>query len=197
MLTKGWKYIPYQHVYWWLIGPPIVTTGLFMLQNLYFVFTQRKWSDLFFMLTFFARYFFCYLMFLNVSDCVLLYFCFRFWESHWFTWVTSMSHLPRGIRTEHKNHNWVALHTIATQNITSGFFHDWFTGHLNHQIEHHLFPSMPRHQLPKVAPLVKALCAKYQCPYNVRTMYECCCDIMNTLNQVGRAWEKQLSFKMD
>merc|ERR1719421_758736 len=34
----------------------------------------------------------------------------------------------------------------------------WFMGGLNYQIEHHLFPSMPRHHLPQCAEYVKKIC---------------------------------------
>ncbi|OBS59439.1 hypothetical protein A6R68_09436, partial [Neotoma lepida] len=54
---------------------------------------------------------------------------------------------------------------LATCNIEQSFFNDWFTGHLNFQIEHHLFPTMPRHNYHKVAPLVKSLCAKHGLQY--------------------------------
>jgi fatty acid desaturase len=38
-------------------------------------------------------------------------------------------------------------------------------GGLNHQIEHHLFPSLPRHNLHKVSSEVRALCAKHGLEY--------------------------------
>ena len=43
MVKKGWNFLPYQHLYWWLIGPPTVTTIIFVLQNLYFVFSLGYW----------------------------------------------------------------------------------------------------------------------------------------------------------
>ena len=42
-----------------------------------------------------------------------------------------------------------------------------YTGGLNLQIEHHLFPSVNHCHLPRLAPYVKALCAKYNINYNV------------------------------
>lgn len=49
------------------------------------------------------------------------------------------------------------LQINATCNVEGGPFNDWFTGHLNYQIEHHLFPTMPRHNYAIVAPLVAAV----------------------------------------
>ena len=38
-------------------------------------------------------------------------------------------------------------------------------GHLNYQIEHHLFPDIPSHRYPDMAKEVKAVCAKYGIAY--------------------------------
>jgi len=195
LLKKGWKLLPYQHLYWWFLGPPLVTTLIFVPQNLRYVLTYGLWSDLFWMLSFFVRFGWTYSHFLSGWDCMILYFSLRFWESHWFTWVTSMSHLPRPMRVEHVDQNWISLNANSTQNITADPFHDWFTGHLNYQLEHHLFPTMPRHHLKEISPKIQALCEKYKLPYHVRSMYQCCCDIVEKLVRVGKQFEKQHMFK--
>ena len=45
---------------------------------------------------------------------------------------------------------------------------DWFHGGLQFQIEHHLFPRMPRHNLRAASHLVKPACLRlglrYHCP---------------------------------
>ena len=40
------------------------------------------------------------------------------------------------------------------------------TGHLSHQIEHHLFPDLPAARYPEMAPRVREICARYGQPYN-------------------------------
>ena len=41
----------------------------------------------------------------------------------------------------------------------------WFTGGLNFQIEHHLFPKICHMHLPALAPIVKATCEEFGVPY--------------------------------
>ena len=41
----------------------------------------------------------------------------------------------------------------------------WYVGGLNYQIEHHLFPSMPRPHLRLAQPLVRAHCRELGIPY--------------------------------
>ena len=63
------------------------------------------------------------------------YFFIRFLESHWFTWVTQISHLPMEIDTDRKK-DWVSMQLAGTCDVEQSWFNDWFTGHLNYQIEH-------------------------------------------------------------
>ena len=51
----------------------------------------------------------------------------------------------------------------ATRNTPSSIFFDWITGGLNSQIEHHMFPTMARRNLPKMRALTKA--AVLECGY--------------------------------
>ncbi len=44
------------------------------------------------------------------------------------------------------------------------------SGHLSHQIEHHLFPDVPAHRYPEMAREVRAICEKYGVPYNSRSL---------------------------
>lgn len=59
----------------------------------------------------------------------------RFIESHWFVWATQMSHLPMEVDYD-QQHDWVTSQLKATCNVESSFFNDWWSGHLNFQIEH-------------------------------------------------------------
>jgi fatty acid desaturase len=54
---------------------------------------------------------------------------------------------------------------LTSRNIRGGFLTDWFLGGLNYQIEHHLFPGLPRPALRRVQPLVRAHCAELGLPY--------------------------------
>jgi len=60
------------------------------------------------------------------------------------------------------------LQLRATRNVTDDCigFAGWFTGGLHLQVEHHLFPTMPRHHLAKAAPIVEALCKKHGVRYH-------------------------------
>ncbi|MFI7342757.1 fatty acid desaturase family protein [Streptomyces sp. NPDC050085] len=54
---------------------------------------------------------------------------------------------------------------LTSRNIKGGALTDWFLGGLNYQIEHHLFPSMPRPHLRLAQPMVKAHCRQVGIPF--------------------------------
>ena len=61
--------------------------------------------------------------------------------------------------------NFVIMQLISTRNLTPGVFTDWFCGGLNYQVEHHLFPTMPRQNLNACSHRLKKFCADHNLPY--------------------------------
>jgi fatty acid desaturase len=54
---------------------------------------------------------------------------------------------------------------LTSRNVRGGLMTDWILGGLNYQIEHHLFPSMPRANLGRVQHMVRAFCAEHGIEY--------------------------------
>jgi fatty acid desaturase len=50
---------------------------------------------------------------------------------------------------------------LTAHNVRGGWLVDWALGGLNYQIEHHLFPTMPRRNLRHCQPLVRSFCARH------------------------------------
>ncbi|CAO2584662.1 Acyl-CoA (8-3)-desaturase [Lemmus lemmus] len=183
------KYMPYnhQHKYFFLIFPPGVVPFFFQWYIFYFVFKRKEWVDLAWMLSFYARFCFTYMPLLGLKGLLGLFLLFRLLESIWFVWVTQMNHLPMHIDHD-RNVDWVSTQLQATCNVDQSAFNDWFCGHLNFQIEHHLFPTMPRHNYHKVAPLVQSLCTKYGVKYKSKPLLSAFADIVYSLKESGQLW---------
>jgi delta8-fatty-acid desaturase len=58
------------------------------------------------------------------------------------------------------------MQIATTMDVTCPEWLDWLHGGLQFQIEHHLFPRVPRHNLRKVRYLVKAHCKKHDIYYH-------------------------------
>ncbi|XP_054419759.1 fatty acid desaturase 3 isoform X1 [Pteronotus mesoamericanus] len=186
---KKRRYLPYnhQHLYFFLIGPPLLTLVNFEVENLAYMLVCMQWRDFLWAASFYSRFFLSYLPFYSVSGALLLFVAVRVLESHWFVWITQMNHIPKEIGHE-KHRDWASSQLAATCNVESSLFIDWLSGHLNFQIEHHLFPTMPRHNYHRVAPLVKALCAKHGLIYEVKPFLTALVDIVGSLKKSGNVW---------
>ncbi|KAK1267958.1 Delta(8)-fatty-acid desaturase [Acorus gramineus] len=68
--------------------------------------------------------------------------------------------------------DWFEKQTVGSLNIDCPPWMDWFHGGLQFQVEHHLFPRLPRCHLRKIAPFVKELCKKHNLEYSSATFWE-------------------------
>uniref|UniRef100_A0A8C0GXX0 Cytochrome b5 heme-binding domain-containing protein n=1 Tax=Chelonoidis abingdonii TaxID=106734 RepID=A0A8C0GXX0_CHEAB len=113
----------------------------------------------------------------RISDCLVFLCLHRVLESIWFIWLLFMSHVPMNIDYD-KNLDWFSTQLQATCNVDQSLFNDWFSGHHNFQIEHHLFPTMPPCNYWKVGPLVKSLCAKHSIEYHCMPLLTAFADVV-------------------
>uniref|UniRef100_A0A803NG03 Cytochrome b5 heme-binding domain-containing protein n=1 Tax=Cannabis sativa TaxID=3483 RepID=A0A803NG03_CANSA len=79
------------------------------------------------------------------------------------------------------SYDWFEKQTKGTLNILCPSWMDWFHGGLQFQIEHHLFPRLPKSQLRKISPFVYELCKKHNLPYNCASFWEANVMTVNTL----------------
>ncbi|MEV0122307.1 acyl-CoA desaturase [Streptomyces sp. NPDC050703] len=82
---------------------------------------------------------------------------------------------------------WGHLHrqVLTSRNIRGNPVIDWFLGGLNHQIEHHLFPSMPRPHLRLAKPAVRAHCAAVGIPYTEAGFVDSYRQVLRHMYEVG------------
>lgn len=76
---------------------------------------------------------------------------------------------------------------LTSRNIAGGFPMSMLMGGLNYQVEHHLFPSMPRFSLARARRLVREYCRRENIPYTETGLLSAWARVVGYLNQVGRA----------
>ena len=92
---------------------------------------------------------------------------------------------PPALQVYSTDKDFVTAQIVSTRDISSGLFEDWFTGGLNYQIEHHLFPSLPRHNLGRVQRDVQALCEKHALLYESCSIAEGTRRVLKRLAEVA------------
>ncbi len=61
---------------------------------------------------------------------------------------------------------WYVRQLLGAANIEGGPLFHVASGNLGYQVEHHLYPDMPSTRYGEIAPKVKAVCERYELPYN-------------------------------
>ncbi|WP_024355646.1 fatty acid desaturase family protein [Leucobacter chironomi] len=74
---------------------------------------------------------------------------------------------------------------LMSRNIRGSRLLDTAMGGLNYQIEHHLFPSMPRPHLRKAAPIIEAYCRSHDVAYAQVGLFASYAIVVRYINRVG------------
>jgi len=82
------------------------------------------------------------------------------------------------------------LQVTTTRNITGGhgvpqWFVDWFCGGLQYQVDHHLFPMMPRNNIKKCHKLVESFCKEWGVKYHEADMFDGTVEVLKHLQNVS------------
>lgn len=88
--------------------------------------------------------------------------------------------VPKGLRLD-----FLRRQVLMSRNIRGNVLLDAVMGGLNYQIEHHLFPSMPRPHLRRAAPLISAYCAAHGVTYTRVGLWASYGIVLRHINRVG------------
>lgn len=74
---------------------------------------------------------------------------------------------------------------VTARNVKGHPITDFWYGGLNYQIEHHLFPSMPRNSLPQAQRITRVFCAEHAIPYYETGILQSYQEILQHLHRVS------------
>ena len=81
---------------------------------------------------------------------------------------------------------------MTSRNVSGGWWATVLMGGLNYQIEHHLFPAMPRPHLAQARRLVREHCRRHGVPYTENNAIDAMAIVVRYINEVG--WAARHSF---
>jgi len=88
--------------------------------------------------------------------------------------------VPKGMKLD-----FLKRQVLMSRDIRGNRAIDVAMGGLNYQIEHHLFPSMPRPHLRRAAPIIHAYCDAHDVPYTQTTLLRSYAIVFHYINRVG------------
>ena len=89
--------------------------------------------------------------------------------------------------TEAENADFLLRQVLTSRNVRGHWLTDFALGGLNYQIEHHLFPSMPRGNLRHAQRIVKEFCAVHRVSYLETGLIASYAQALRHLDAVGRS----------
>jgi fatty acid desaturase len=82
--------------------------------------------------------------------------------------------------------DFLSRQVLTSRNVRGGWLTDIALGGLNYQIEHHLFPSMPRPNLRRSQPLIREFCQQRGLPYCEASLVGSYAQALRHLAIIGR-----------
>ena len=106
----------------------------------------------------------------------------------WSHSIIMCGHFPEGVSVfeleeldeDESRGEWYVRQMLGSANISGPPLLHLMSGHLSHQIEHHIFPDLPSRRYPEIAPRLRALFDQHGLAYNERPL----------VRQVASAWHR-------
>lgn len=89
-------------------------------------------------------------------------------NSYWIALTIQATHFTEPLQPEGAIKNkgkWYVSQLDSSVNFKGNRWQSILWGHLNYQVEHHLFPDIPAHRYPDIALEVQQVCKQYGLPY--------------------------------
>lgn len=99
--------------------------------------------------------------------------------------VFAPNHKGMPVFEKDNNLGYVRLQVLTARNVRNSPITDFLYGGLNYQIEHHLFPNMPRNNLHKAKPIVKAFCEEMGISYYETGFLQSVKEILGSLHEAS------------
>jgi fatty acid desaturase len=95
------------------------------------------------------------------------------------------NHIGMPIVPPNEKVDFLRRQVLMSRNVRGGWPTNFALGGLNYQIEHHLFPSMPRPNLRRAQPIVRDFCSRHRVTYTETSLLGAYRVVVRYLNQVG------------
>jgi fatty acid desaturase len=96
------------------------------------------------------------------------------------------NHKGMPVLTADEENDYLRRQVLTSRNVRGGWLTDFLLGGLNYQIEHHLFPSMPRPSLARSQPLIRAFCQQHGISYLNTSLLRSYAQALRHLHEVGQ-----------
>ena len=123
--------------------------------------------------------------FLGFGQAVLFIVVHQLFFGLYFSSVIASNHKGMPYWDENAVLDFLSQQVLTSRNVTSSPLTDFWYGGLNFQIEHHLFPNMPRNKLRSAQVIVKRFCEERSISYCETGLVQSYRDVLRSLRAVS------------
>ena len=110
---------------------------------------------------------------------------------------SGMAVYPAGHDVSHIRLQVEGSRDVVGTNVVSQFLVNWFMGGLNFQVEHHMFPHMPRHNLHKIAGRTREICRQHNIQFTETTFIDGYRTVFQSLRELADEVKRDRRIKRD
>lgn len=105
--------------------------------------------------------------------------------------VFAPNHKGMPIQMPGEEWDWMTRQVVTSRNIRSSYLTDFLYGGLNYQVEHHLFPAMPRKSLRMARPITMAYCREIGLGYHEVSVWRSYVEVVTHLYKTTKAYQER------
>ena len=99
--------------------------------------------------------------------------------------IFAPNHKAMPVLDRHSQLDFLHRQVLTSRNVVAHPITDFWYGGLNYQIEHHLFPRLPRNKLREAQPIIREFCRDHSIAYHETGVLQSYREILQHLHEVG------------
>ena len=152
---------------------------------------RRPLAEGFLLMAHFALYFGLLFYYLEPLLAVLFVIVHRGLFGLFMVSVFAPNHKAMPLLEQDSEVDFLRRQVLTSRNVLAHPITDFWYGGLNYQIEHHLFPRMPRNKLKEAQPIIKGFCRRHDISYHETSVLQSYREILQHLHEVGTPLRKR------
>ncbi len=149
--------------------------------------TREKYHmlEVFLLLVHFTAYLGVLFFFLGIWQAVLFILVHQTLSGLYLGSIFAPNHKGMPLIDKESDMSFLYRQVVTARNVKAHPVTDFMYGGLNYQIEHHLFPSLPRNRLKAAQRLIKAFCLEHGIPYYETSVLRSYQEILQYLHRIS------------
>ncbi len=125
-------------------------------------------------------------IYIGISDTLINYLCVALFTGPYLGAVLTLNHVEKQNEWDDYEENFLNSQLATTQNLGESSLENFIFSGLNHHVEHHLFPGIPRGHLLKARQITREFCGNHHLMYKETSFVDACIHVIYNIFNMHR-----------